>query len=74
MNCIICPMGIPTEAPVLNLSIFDGGNPISGSALFSGQLVITDTDLDIEDVFSWDLRSAGLYFDVDDIFIFALMA
>jgi hypothetical protein len=66
--------GVPTPPPALNLSIFNGGNPISGSALFSEQLFITSADLDDLDVFTWDLSSARLFFDVGDVFSFVLQA
>ncbi len=66
--------GIPVDPPTLNLSIFSGGNPISGSALFSEQLIITSIDLDNDNLFTWDLSSAGLLFNVGDVFSFVLQA
>jgi hypothetical protein len=50
--------------------VFDGGNPPTGSALFSQQLTITG--LDSEGLYTWDVSSAKLFFDVGDVFTFAL--
>lgn len=68
------PNEVPAEAPALNLSIFGGNNPISGPSLFSEQLLITNADLDVDRLFTWDTSSAGLLFDVGDVFCFVLQA
>jgi len=65
---------VPAQPPALNLSIFDGGNPISGSALFSEQLFITSTDLDEDNQFTWEISNAGLLFNAGDVFSFVLQA
>jgi hypothetical protein len=61
----------PTQPPELTLSIFDGGNPISGSALFSERLTLTGEE---GDLFTWNLRRAKLLFDAGDVFSFVLQA
>ena len=66
--------GVPLQPVVLNLSIFNGGNPISGSALFSELLFISDADLHDGNLFSWDLSRAGLFFNVGDVFSFVIQA
>jgi hypothetical protein len=66
--------GVPPQPPALSLSIFEGGNPISGTALFSQQLSISSADLGADNVFTWDLRSADLIFNVGDVFSFVLQA
>lgn len=55
-----------------DFSVFDGGNPPAGSPLFSQQLTITRADFDEEELYTWDVSSANLFFDVGDIFTFAL--
>ena len=59
---------VSAQPPALKLSIFDGGNPRAGSALFSEELFGT------KNVYTWDLRRASLYFNVGDVFSFVLQA
>ena len=66
------PFPVPT--PPLVLSILDGGNPPSASTLFSQQLNLQPGDLDGQGVFTWNLASANLMFDVGDRFTFTLKA
>ena len=65
---------IPEPPVTLTLSIFEGGNPISGPELYSEQLLLTDADLDASGLFMWNLGNAGLSFDIDDIFSLRLQA
>jgi hypothetical protein len=55
-----------------DFSIFDGGNPPTGSALFSEQ--VTATDIVGATVVRWDVSSANRFFNVDDVFTFAVSA
>jgi len=66
--------GIPEPPVALTLSIFEGGNPISGPELYSEQLLLTDADLDASGLFMWNLGNAGLSFDIEDIFSLRLQA
>jgi len=51
-------------------SVFDGGNPPTCSVLFSQQLTLTG--IVSEYLYTWDVSSAKLFFDVGDVFTFAL--
>ncbi len=63
----------PAAAPLLDLSILDGGNPPGASTLFSQQLNLESGDLEGH-VFTWELTSANLFFDVGDQFTLTLSA
>ena len=54
--------------------MFAGGNPTTGPALFSQQLSIIPTDLDEPRLFTWDLTTADLFFEVGEVFTFGLTA
>lgn len=56
------------------LSIFAGGNPPQGAALYSQRLTIAAEDLDESSVFTWDLTDANLFFNVNDAFTFVISA
>jgi hypothetical protein len=64
----------PTPAPSLVLSILDGANSPGAATLFSQQLNLGSGDLDGQNVFTWDVSSANLFFDVGDRFTFRLRA
>ncbi len=64
----------PTPAPSLVLSILDGANSPGAATLFSQQLNLGSADLDAQNVFTWDVSSANLSFDVGDRFTFSLRA
>jgi len=66
--------GLPTDSIALNLSIFNGGNPISGTPLFSETVSLTDGDLVDPYLYYWDIGSEGLFFDAGDVFSFVLKA
>ncbi len=66
--------GLPTPTPALTLSIYDSGDPVAASVLFSEILFLSDSDLNPDQVFGWDIRAAGLQFDVGDVFGFGLLA
>lgn len=66
--------GIPSLTPEIWFSIFSGGNPVAGATLFSQLLLITNADLDFQNLFAWDVSGAGLIFNVGDIFTFGIQA
>ena len=65
---------VPDPSVELTLSLYLGGNPATGVPLASELLLLTDADLDASWIFMWDLTSAGLSFDVDDVFTLQLEA
>ena len=66
--------GMPETA--LTLAIFEGANPISGTALFTERFRLTPADFDPEDdsLFTWDLSQSDLYFGAGDVFSFVIQA
>jgi YD repeat-containing protein len=61
---------IPSPVPRLRFSIFAGGNPPTGASLYSEDLYaasLTDNDL-----LSWDLTDANLFFETGEQFTFEL--
>lgn len=58
-----------SPAPLLEFSIIEGGNPPVGSVLFTEQLDLGDVKFD--DLITWDLTGANLFFNVGDQFTFA---
>ena len=57
-----------------NLAIIEGANPATGSILHSEVVVMSLSDLDALGLFNWDLTSANLFFDVDEVFAFSIRA
>jgi hypothetical protein len=66
--------GLPTPTPALTLSIYDSGDPVAASVLYSEMLFLSGSDLNPDQVFGWDIRAAGLQFDAGDMFGFGLQA
>jgi len=62
---------IPISTRRLRLSIFIGGNPISGSALFTEQI---DIPANNANPFTWDLNNANLLFNAGDVFSLVIQA
>lgn len=62
------------ELPALQFSIFQGGNPSHGRALFAELLHLSRGDLDGRDVYAWDLTSAKLFFAEGEVFSFGFQA
>jgi len=58
-----------SPAPLLEFSIVEGGNPPVGNVLFTVQLDLGDVNFD--DLITWDLTGANLFFDVGAQFTFA---
>jgi hypothetical protein len=56
------------------LSVFSGGNPPAGDALYSQRLTIAPEDLDDNSVFMWDVMDANLFFNANDAFTFVISA
>ena len=67
---------IPFGGPTISMSIFNGDNPVMGTPLFSELLSLTNADLGgpFDNVYLWDVRSAGLFFDVGDVFSLSFQA
>jgi hypothetical protein len=67
---------------IFNFSIYDGANPPTGTPLLSQQLTISLEDLEPlrppfdqePSLYTWDVSSANLLFDVGDVFTFAFSA
>jgi len=59
---------IPDPPGELTLSIYEGGNPVSGPELHSIQLLLSNSDLDATGLYIWDLSDAGLSFNVGEVF------
>lgn len=59
---------------VFDFAIVSGGNPPTGSVLYSEQLMITADDLDGASLYTWNLSQANLQFDVGDVFTFVINA
>ena len=66
--------GIPSGNPSITMSIFDGGNPVSGIPLFIEVLSLTNGDLDPGNLYLWDTSSAGIIFDIGDVFSLGFQA
>ena len=62
--------GIPSPRPRVRFSIFAGGNPPAGEPLYSEELSLAS--FENNDVLSWDLTTANLFFDVGEQFTFEL--
>jgi YD repeat-containing protein len=61
---------IPAPAPVLKFSIYAGGNPPTGDALYSEELDLESIAYDR--LFTWDLTDASLFFEAGQRFTFTL--
>jgi hypothetical protein len=59
---------------IFDFAIVSGGNPATGQVLYSEQVMITADDLDGANLYTWDLSSANLRFDVGDVFTFVINA
>ncbi len=59
-----------------SFSIYSGSNPAMGAALFSQQITISQSDLHYDPdnggggLYTWDVSSANLLFNISDIFTF----
>lgn len=67
-------VGAPIGTVNLDFSLFTGGNPITGSSLFSESLSVSGADLSGQGLYTWDTLSAGLDFSVGEVFTFVFSA
>ena len=65
---------IPAGNPSLTLSIYSGGNPVSGTPLVTEMLSLTNSDLDPTKLYRWDVSAAELIFSNGDVFSFGFLA
>jgi hypothetical protein len=64
--------GIPIPAPQLSLSIVSGGNPPNGDTFYSESIDPTGDQFD--DIFTWNLTDANLFFEAGEQFTFNFSA
>jgi len=55
-------------------TLYAGDNPPTGLSVFSQRLTITETDVTGPGLYTWDVSSANLLFDVGDLFTFGFEA